>query len=170
MSDVQVASPWQLAQLNVGRTLAPLDTPQLADFVNQLDEINALAEASPGFVWRLVGASGNATDVRPADDPDLLVNMSVWTSPEALFDYVYKSMHTKVMARRREWFHRIEVFQVLFWVPTGHRPSVAEALDRLRVLRERGPSPEAFTFKQRFPPPGELGGPTNMRPDPYCVA
>jgi hypothetical protein len=170
MADVTVVSSWQLAQLNVGRILAPLDTPQLADFVNQLDEINALAEASPGFVWRLVGNGGNATDVRPDNDPDLLVNMSVWTSAEALFDYVYKSMHTKVMARRREWFHKIEVFQVLWWVPAGHRPSVAEAMERLQLLRDRGPSPEAFTFKQRYPAPGELGGPTNMRPEPYCVA
>jgi len=165
-----LGSPWQLAQLNVGRPLGPIDGPVMADFVAQLDEINALAEASPGFVWRLVGDGGDATDMRIDGDPDLLVNMSVWTSAEALFDYVYKSMHTKVMARRREWFSRIEVFQVLWWIPAGHRPTVAEATARLQLLRERGPSADAFTFKQRYPAPGELGGPSNMRPEPYCVA
>jgi hypothetical protein len=164
------ASAWQLAQLNVARPLAPTDSPLLADFMNQLDEVNALADAQPGFVWRLIGDGGNSTDVRTDGDPDLLVNMSVWASAEALFDFVYKTMHVKVMARRREWFSRIEVFQVLWWVPAGHRPTVAEAMARLQHLRDHGPSPEAFTFKQRFPPPGELGGPTNMRPDPYCVA
>jgi hypothetical protein len=161
---------WQLAQLNVARPLAPLDTPQLADFVNQLDAINALAEASPGFVWRLVGDGNDATSVRPDNDPNLLVNMSVWTSAEALFDYVYKTMHVKVMARRREWFAKIEMFQVLWWVQAGHRPSVAEAMARLELLRIQGPTPDAFTFKQRYPAPGEAGEPTNLKPEPYCVA
>ena len=166
-----ISSPaWHLAQLNVGRTVAPTSSPQLADFMSQLDEINALADASPGFVWRLVGDNGNATDLRPDDDPTLLVNMSVWTSAEALFEYVYKSMHTKVMARRREWFVKpTEHFQVLWWVPAGHRPTIAEAMERLQRLKDRGPGPDAFTFKQRYPAPGELGGPTNMRPEPYCV-
>jgi hypothetical protein len=164
------SSPWQLAQLNVGRILAPINSPQLADFVNQLAEINALAEASPGFVWRLAGDNGNATELRPDDDADLLVNMSVWTSAEALFDFVYKSMHTKVMARRREWFEKMAVMQVLWWVPAGHVPTIAEAMTRLRLLERNGASPEAFTFKQRYPAPGQLGGPTNMKPEPYCVA
>ena len=168
--DSSTAPAWHLVQLNVGRTLAPLDSPQLADFVNQLDEINQLAEASPGFVWRLVGNSGNATDVVVDNHPGLLVNMSVWTSAELLFTYVYKTAHTKVMARRREWFERIETFQVLYWIPAGQLPTVDEAMARLELLRERGPSPEAFTFKQRFPAPGELGAPINMRPEPYCVA
>ena len=153
MPDATTAS-WQLAQLNVARALAPLESPQLADFVAQLTEINTLAEASPGFVWRLTGDSGNATDIRTDDDPSLLVNMSVWTSPEALFEFVYKTAHTKVMARRREWFEKIETYQVLFWIPAGHRPAVPEAMARLARLRDHGPSPEAFTFKQRYPAPG----------------
>jgi hypothetical protein len=161
---------WHLAQLNVGRILAPLDSPQLADFVNQLAEINALADGSPGFIWRLVGGGGNATDLRATDDPDLLVNMSVWTSAETLFEFVYKTAHTKVMARRREWFEKMAVMQVLFWIPAGHTPTIAEAIAKLRLLERNGPSPEAFTFKQRYPAPGELGGPTNMKPEPYCVA
>ncbi|MEO7735954.1 MAG: DUF3291 domain-containing protein [Kofleriaceae bacterium] len=161
---------WHLAQLNIGRTLAPLDSPQLADFMGQLDAINALAEAAPGFVWRLAGDSNNATDVKVEGYPDLIVNLSVWTSAETLFEFVYKTAHTKVMARRREWFERIEVFQTLFWIPAGHIPTAVEALARLELLRERGPSPEAFTFKQRFPAPGDVGPPINMRPEPYCVA
>jgi hypothetical protein len=169
MADAIATSAWHLAQLNVGRILAPLDSPQLADFVAQLDEVNALADASPGFVWRLAGDSGNAAEIRLDNEPDLLVNMSVWTSAEALFDFVYKSKHTKVMARRREWFQKVEVFQVLFWIPAGHIPTVAEAIDRLRLLRDNGPSPDAFTFKHRYPAPDQIGGPTNLRPEPYCV-
>ena len=161
---------WQLAQLNVGRPLAPVDSPRLADFVAQLDEINALAEVSPGFVWRLVGDGGNATDLRTDHDPSLLVNMSVWASAEQLFDFVYRTAHTRVMARRREWFEKIEVFQVLWWVPAGHQPTVGEAMDRLAHLRAHGPSPTAFTFKQRFPAPDVAGDPVDMRPEPYCVA
>src|SRR4029079_19561698 len=142
---------WHLAQLNVGRALAALDTPQLADFMAALAPINALADRSPGFVWRLVGSGGNATDVQVDGQPGLLVNMSVWASAEALFDFVYKSDHTKIMARRREFFHKLEVFQVLYWIPAGHIPTVNEAIARLDHLRAHGPTPEAFTFKQRFP-------------------
>lgn len=170
MSEPRVAPPWQIAQLNIARAVAPVDSPALADFAAQLAEINALADASPGFVWRLAGGSGNATDVRVDDDPLLLVNMSVWTSPEHLFDFVYRTAHSRVMARRREWFERLEIYQVLFWVPDGHRPTVTEAMARLAHLRTHGPSPEAFTFKQRYPPPGDRGGPTNMRPEPSSVA
>jgi hypothetical protein len=161
---------WHIAQLNVGRAVAPLDSPTLADFMAALDGINALAEASPGFVWRLKSDSGNATDIKVSDDPNFIVNMSVWASVEALFDFVYRSSHTNVMARRREWFEKpVEAFQVLWWVPAGHRPTVDEALARLRQLRQHGPAPDAFTFKERYLAPGELGQPSDMRPEPYCV-
>ena len=159
---------WHLAQLNIARPLEPLDSPRLAEFVAKLDDINALADASPGFVWRLAGASGNSTDVQ-APDPTIIVNMSVWTSPETLFDFVYKTAHTKVMARRREWFERMAVFTVLWWVPVGHVPTVDEGLAKLAHLEAHGPTPEAFTFKQRFGVPGSVEPPTNMRPEPYCV-
>jgi len=159
---------WHLAQLNVARPLAPLDSPKLAEFVAQLAPINALAEAAPGFIWRLVGDGGDATSVR-VDDPTIIVNMSVWQTPEALFDFVYKTAHAKVMARRREWFDRMQTFVVLWWIPAGHVPTVAEAMGRLALLEANGPSPEAFTFKQRYPAPGSLGGPTDMKPEPYCV-
>ncbi|HLW23290.1 MAG TPA: DUF3291 domain-containing protein [Steroidobacteraceae bacterium] len=161
---------WHIAQLNVGRAVAPVESAQLAPFIAALDAINALADAAPGFVWRLQTASGNATDVRPTEDAQFLVNMSVWSSVEALFDFVYRTAHTAVMARRREWFERpLEAYQVLWWVPAGHRPSVEEALERLAHVRRNGPSAWAFTFKERHPPPGESGPLEDLRPEPGCV-
>jgi hypothetical protein len=161
---------WHIAQLNVGVTVAPLDSAELADFVAALDGVNALAEASPGFVWRLKSDSGNATDVRVGDNPNFIVNMSVWESVETLFEFVYRSMHTKVMSRRRDWFEKPDrAYHVLWWVPAGHQPTVEEAMARLDHLDKHGPSPHAFTFKERHPAPGENGGPTDMKPEPYCV-
>ncbi|GAA3195145.1 DUF3291 domain-containing protein [Actinocorallia longicatena] len=143
-----------LAQLNIGRLSAPLDSPLSAGFADALEEINALADGAPGFVWRLVGeGGGDATSVRPYDDPDVLVNMSVWESRETLFDYVYRSAHMEYVRRRREWFQHLgEVISVLWWVPEGHVPTVAEAKERLEHLRAHGPSPEAFTFRKAFEP------------------
>lgn len=161
---------WHIAQLNVGTTVAPLDSPELAEFVAALDRINALAEASPGFVWRLKSDSGNATDIQVADDPNFIVNMSVWESVEALFEFVYRSVHTSVMARRRDWFSKPDqAYQVLWWVPARHAPTVAEALDRLEHLRRHGPTPHAFSFKDRYPAPDRTGAPVDMKPEPYCV-
>jgi hypothetical protein len=164
------ATAWHIAQLNVGTTVAPLDSPELADFVAALDGINTLAEASPGFVWRLKSDSGNATDIRVGDDPNFIVNMSVWESVEALFGFVYRSVHTQVMGRRRDWFAKPDqAHQVLWWVPAGHHPSVEEALARLDHLRRHGSTAHAFTFKERFPAPDRTGGPVDMKPEPYCV-
>ena len=98
------------------------------------------------------------------------MNLSVWTSAEALFDFVYKSAHTAVMARRREWFERLATFQVLFWMPVGQLPGVDEAMRRLAHLEQHGPTPEAFTFKRRYPAPDSVAGPVDMKPEPYCVA
>lgn len=145
-----------LAQLNIGRLQAPLDSQQLAGFVAALDPINQLADGSPGFVWRLQTDEGDATSLRPFDDDMLIVNMSVWESLDALSEYVYRSDHRDVMVRRREWFERMsEQYLVLWWVPSGHVPSVEEAKHRLEVLIERGPSPDAFTFRSPHPPPGQ---------------
>lgn len=158
----------QIAQMNVGHMLYDLTDPRLADFMNNLDQINALAEASPGFVWRLKGAGNNATDVKTSDDPHFLVNMSVWASVEALFDYVYRSDHRGFMVRRREWFAKPEgPYHVLWWVPPGPMPTPAEGLARLRHLAENGPTPFAFTFKTVFPP--SLSEPVDLKPEPYCV-
>jgi hypothetical protein len=145
---------WHLAQLNVARALAPLEDPLLADFMAALDGVNALAESSPGFVWRLKAEDGNATSIRVNEDPRLIVNMSVWESVEALFDFAYRSDHTRIMARRREWFEKPSgAYVVLWWVPSGHRPSLDEALLRLQRLDREGPTAQAFTFKTRFPAP-----------------
>ncbi len=147
---------YHLAQLNVGRVLAPVDSPQLAEFVAALPEINALAEKSPGFVWRLIGdGTDDATAIRPYDDDLILVNASVWESLAALRDYVFGSEHVSYLRRRREWFEKLtEVATVLWWVPAGHIPSVAEAVAKLELLRSAGPTAEAFTFREPFPAPG----------------
>jgi hypothetical protein len=147
---------YHLAQINIGRALAPLDDPMLAGFMSRLDEINALADTSPGFVWRLQSDSGNATDIQAYADPRMLINLSVWDSLESLFDFVYRSGHAAVMARRREWFERSAgPCQALWWVPAGHLPSVEEAIGRLDHLERHGPTSEAFTFKHRFAAPSD---------------
>lgn len=150
---------WQLAQLNVGRAVGPLDGPKMAGFMGRLDEINALAEASPGFVWRLQGESGNATDIKVSDDPRFIINLSVWESHEALRRFTYQSEHRTVFARRFEWFERRATPNLcLWWIPAGSRPTATEALARLRLLEEAGPSAEAFTLKVPFPPPATGAG------------
>ena len=161
---------WHIAQLNIANALYDLDDPRIAEFVARLDEVNALADDSPGFVWRLQTDSGNATDIQATDDPRLVVNMSVWENVEALFDFAYKSAHRLVLRQRREWFAPPKgAYQVLWWVPAGTQPSVQEGLDRLRLLDEQGASASAFTFKAKFPPPGLAGAPEDLKPDPYCV-
>ena len=150
-----------IAQLNVGRLLEPLDSRRLAGFVAALDPINALADSSPGFVWRLQDEAGDATSFRPFDDEMILVNMSVWESLDALAAFVYRGAHTDVLRRRREWFeHLKEAYTALWWVPAGELPTVAEARIRLEHLRRRGPSDFAFGFKRPFPPPGGKAAPT----------
>jgi uncharacterized protein DUF3291 len=147
-------SVYELAQLNIGIIKGPMDSPVMAEFAANLDRLNALAERSPGFVWRLQTEAGNATAIRPFENENLLVNMSVWRDVESLNTYVYDSAHVEIMRRRREWFERMdEAFLVLWWVPKGHRPSIAEAIAKLDLLRAKGPSPEAFTFRQAFAPP-----------------
>ena len=150
--------PMQLAQLNVARLLAPIDSPQLAGFVARLDEINALAERSPGFVWRFEGDAREGGTGLP-DDADTIYNLSVWDSSEALFDYVYRSAHKTVMTRRREWFAKTaDMHMVLWWVPAGHRPDIGEALLRLADLQANGPSPAAFSFREAFDAEGRPVG------------
>jgi hypothetical protein len=150
-------SNYQLAQMNIARLLAPLDSPQLADFVANLDRINALAEGSPGFVWRLQTDDGDATSLRPLGD-DTIVNMSVWIDLDALSNYVYRSDHVEVLRRRREWFQRmVEAYVVLWWVPKGHTPTVEEGIERLDHLRQHGPTAHAFNVRKPFSPPDDAG-------------
>jgi hypothetical protein len=147
---------WHLAQLNIGRLRAEVDDPSVAEFMANLDPINALAEASPGFVWRLQTDDGNATAIRAfPDDPLMVLNLSVWESIEALADFAYRSAHTPFLRRRGEWFERLgEAYLVVWWIPAGTVPTVDDALARLGHLKSFGPSPEAFTFRQPFPQPG----------------
>jgi Domain of unknown function (DUF3291) len=142
-----------IAQVNVARLRAPLDSPELADFVALLDEINQLGDASPGFVWRLKTADGDATSILVFGDESMIVNLTVWESIDALWNFAYLGAHKAVMRRRREWFAMMaEAHLALWWVAVEHRPSVEEGEDRLRYLRDHGPTPEAFTFRDLFPP------------------
>ncbi len=154
---------YQLAQVNIAHMRASLDDPLMAEFVEQLDTINALADASPGFVWRFQSAEGNATSVRAYDDPRILFNMSVWASLEALTAYVYASAHRPVMQRRRQWFARSDgPYMALWWTPRGYRPGVEEAKERLDHLRAHGPMPFAFAFKTPFPAPDGSSAPRSQ--------
>lgn len=147
-------SGFHLAQINIGRLRAPVDDQMIADFVANLDRINALADAAPGFVWRLVGEGDNATDIQPdADDPLMAINMSVWESPQALGAFVYRSNHQPIMHRRAEWFEKLELYLALWWVPVGYRPTIEEGWGKVQTLRRLGPTAEAFTFRHTFPAP-----------------
>ena len=146
---------YELAQVNIARLKAPLDSPQLKDFVDNLDPVNADAEAADGFVWRLKGDSGDATDVSVFGDEWLIINLTMWRDTNALTAYMYQGRHREMLARRREWFERVqEAMTALWWVPAGHRPTVAEAESRLLHLRTNGPTPYVFTLRTSFPPQG----------------
>lgn len=145
---------WQIAQINIARFKAPIDDPMIAGFVEMLDPINAIADEAPGFVWRLQTDEGNATSIHAFDDDLILVNMSVWASIEELNAFVYRSGHFEVFRRRREWTeHLRQAYLALWWIPAGTIPTVEEGKRRLDLLIERGPTAEAFTFKQTFPAP-----------------
>jgi len=160
-------SKHQLAQMNVATLHTSLDSPDMADFVARLAPINALAEQSDGFVWRLQDDAGDATSYRPLGDK-VLVNMSVWRDIESLSAYAFKSAHVEVMRRRREWFERMEsAYSVLWWIPAGQRPTVAEGIARLEHLRASGCSQRAFTFKEPFPAPDARAA---VVPAPFDVA
>ena len=161
---------YQLAQVNIGRARAEITDPVMAEFVARLPEINALADASPGFVWRLETEEGNATAVRPYDDTRVMINLSVWTDLRSLRAFVHQSAHAPIMRRRREWFERFEgVYMALWWVPAGHRPSVTEAVARLAHLEQHGSTAFAFSFAEPFEPDGVALSPDRVRDEP-CPA
>ena len=152
------AMSFHLAQINIARLIAPIDDPRIAGFVSQLDPVNALADASPGFIWRLQSEAGNATDIVYNDDPFVIVNMSVWESVEALRDFVYTSRHISVFRDRAKWFEKMEKpHYCLWWIPTGHTPSVAEGRERLEHYQQNGPTSFSFWFTNLFPVPTEQG-------------
>ena len=145
---------WHLAELNVATLREPMEHPATADFADGLDPINALAEASPGFVWRLQDDSGNATNFTRDGDPLRILNLSVWESVDALRAFMYGDGHVEFMRRRREWFEApVESHFVMWWVPAGHVPTIEEAEERLALLQAEGPTREAFTFLPTFDPP-----------------
>lgn len=167
---------FDLAQVNVSRLLAPLDSPLLAEFMAALDEVNAAGDVAPGFCWRLQTEDGNATAVRAfgwdvGDSHGVIVNLTTWASVQALADFVFSGRHLQVMRRRREWFHRaVEPMTALWWVPAGHRPSTDEAEDRVRHLRQHGPTTRAFTFRRPLPPPGQPEDVIRSRDEWLCPA
>lgn len=147
---------YHLAQANVGELVAPLDSAELAEFVAELPKINGLADGSPGFVWRMVHeGSEDATPLRPdADNELLIINCSIWESVESLREFTFHTDHLRVLSRRREWFRRMKgTYLALWWVPVGHRPTPAEAMERIGRVREHGPGPLAFTFRDLYPAP-----------------
>ena len=145
---------YQLAQINIARMRAPLTDPIMAAFVENLKPVNALAETSPGFVWRFQTEQGDATAERPYEDDRIIINLSVWEDLDALREFVYRSAHAGILKRRGEWFERLtDAYVALWWVPAAHRPTVAEAIARIEHLKQHGPSAEAFTFREFYPAP-----------------
>jgi Domain of unknown function (DUF3291) len=145
---------YHIAQVNIGRIKAPIDDPLMAGFTNRLDEINALADRSLGFVWRLQTDEGNATYFRPyAEDDRIIFNMSVWESMDALKHFVYRTTHTELLRQRQAWFEKFDgAFAALWWVPVGHLPGIDEAKKRVAHIQAHGPTEFAFTFKNAFEP------------------
>ncbi len=162
---------WELAQVNIARLQAPLDSPQLRAFVEALDPVNAAADAAPGFVWRLETDDGNATAVRAfewdvGESAGVITNMSVWTDVEHLTAFVLSELHRGILRQRREFFQRMpEAYLACWWVPAGHRPGTGEAEERICHLRAHGPTPFAFTLRHHFPPPGSPGSHQPARND-----
>ena len=169
---------FELAQVNIGRLTAPIDSPALADFMAALDPVNAAADQAPGFVWRLQTEDGNATAVQAfewdaAGSAGVILNMSVWTGIEHLGAFVYSETHRQIMRRRREWFQPMrEAYMACWWVPAGHRPGTGEAEERIRHLRAHGPTPHAFSLRVSYPPPGGGAGaePTGGPAEWLCQA
>lgn len=145
---------YQLAEINVATFRVPMADPVNADFIANLERVNALAEAAPGFVWRLVSEGSGAAPVQASENPNTIINMSVWTDLRSLADFVYRNDgHREIMRRRREWFDRLEFHLALWWVPAGYRPTAAEGQARLATLSRMGPSAHAFLFANPFPAP-----------------
>jgi len=142
---------YHLAQINIGKILARMDSPVMAGFANNLEPINALAEGSEGFVWRLKDDTNNATSIKVFEDDFLLINMSVWKDTDALFRFVYQTQHAEYVKRRKEWFEKLsDMYMALWYIPATHTPTVHEAVEKLYHLRKHGETPLAFTFKKRF--------------------
>jgi hypothetical protein len=156
-------STWQLAQINVAKMIGDnIDHPTMKNFVAQLDEVNSLAEGSPGFVWRLKDDKNNATNFNPYNDGRIIVNLSVWEALDDLLNFVYHGRHAEVLRSRRDWFVNFgRPFTAMWYIPAGHIPTVEEAMHRLEMLQLNGPTSFAFDFKTKFPKP--LEGPADVK-------
>lgn len=167
---------FELAQVNVSRLLAPLDSTLLAPFVAALDEVNAEGDRTPGFVWRLQTETGNATDVEGfgwdiAGSHGVIVNLTTWTNTQSLSDFIFSGTHLAIMRRRRDWFYPVvEATTALWWVPTGTRPTVDEAEDRVRHLRQHGPTKHAFNLRRHYPAPDAAARTVQANDDRFCPA
>lgn len=137
-----------IAQLNIAKMLGPIDSPVMADFVANLERINAIADKAPGFVWRLKGEGDNATAIQIFEDDSIIINISMWKDAESLKNYVYNTAHKEIMKRKKEWFSKMESMHMVMWeVPEGHTPTPLEAKERLAHLNKHGESNYAYTFK-----------------------
>lgn len=142
---------YHLAQLNIATALAPLDSPVMQEFVDNLERINLMGECSPGFVWRMKDDTGNATAIPVYDDPNIIANLTVWQNPESLKSFLFKTEHAHFLKRKKEWFKPVkEATYVLWWVPQGHIPTMNEGKDKLAYLRAYGETAKAFSFKKQF--------------------
>ena len=158
---------YHLAEVNIGRILGPMDSPVMAEFAANLDRINALAETSEGFIWRLKDDTNNATSIPITEDRFLILNLSVWRNIDDLFTFTYRTAHAEYVKRRTEWFERMkEMYLACWYVPAGHNPTVAEAMDRIAHIRQHGPTPHAFNFKRRFTVEEALETPRPRHPAP----
>lgn len=147
---------YQLAQVNIAKFRLPQEHPANADFVNNLDRVNEIAESQPGFIWRFKGSGNDAMDIQAFEDPNIAINMSVWSDIKSLVNFVYRNKdHKEIMRRRKEWFDKIDFYMVLWWIEQDRRPTIEEAKIRLELLRQNGPSYSAFTFKQPYPAPSD---------------
>ena len=144
---------FHLAQINIAKAKAAMDSLVMKGFVDRLDEINQLADNSAGFVWRLKSEEGAAT-ISAFEDPSIIVNMSVWQDLDALKNYVYKSVHLELLKEKNSWFDKMaDAHQVLWWIPASHIPSVAEGKEKLIYIQEHGATEFAFNFAKNFPSP-----------------
>lgn len=147
---------YHLVQLNVARALAPMESATMRGFVERLAEINTLAEQSDGFIWRLKDDAGDATSIRAFDDPDMLINMSVWRDLQSLRAFVYRSSHLELVRKRAQWFESpAEVYQALWWSPAGELPTLPQARKKLNLIQGRGPTEQAFDFAHPYEAPGQ---------------
>lgn len=158
---------YHLAQVNIGLPIEPVESERLRGFVEMLEPVNAIADAAPGFVWRLQTEDGDATAIRAFEDERLIMNMSVWESVEAFASFVYGPEHLAVMRQRKQWFVTMRVYTCAWWIPAGTLPVPADAVERLALLERLGPTPDSFTLKRPFPPPGQVVAP-EIRDDWTC--